>query len=89
MASKKDLLKGELTSLFERLVQTGDPTALRAHILSKSNLPGPGANLELAQAFGDVAADHLLQDRSRVWALCVELHLIFPLHTLQSCQHVS
>ncbi|MGO1336025.1 MAG: HEAT repeat domain-containing protein, partial [Cellulosimicrobium funkei] len=39
----------------------GDPAAVRAHLTAGSGLPGPRANLELLNAFADVAPADLVR----------------------------
>ena len=54
---KKEVYKQDLSQLLDELLTTGDAEGLTEYLVSNSNLPGPRANLELAQAFIDVVTD--------------------------------
>jgi hypothetical protein len=72
---KRDGHRQDLIRLFDELDASGDSGTLTAYLVSNSNLPGPRGNLELAQAFGDVAGERSGQGATleSLWKLCVEL----------------
>lgn len=68
--SKKGVHHRELQRLFEAFLESGGFDDLKAYLISHSNLPSPRANLELAEAFGDLM-ETLVAKESRVgWDLC-------------------
>lgn len=54
----------EAIALLRRAVLSGDDRALREHLVASSNLPGPRANIELAEALADGFAELSLSDRA-------------------------
>ncbi len=69
---KKEVYKQDLSQLLDELLTTGDAEGLTEYLVSNSNLPGPRANLELAQAFMDVVEGYSGKEIGRLWALCVQ-----------------
>jgi hypothetical protein len=69
---KKELHSQELSSLVDGFIGDGRPERLIGYMLSNSNLPGRRANLELAEAFGDVIEEHVDVDgeTARLWQFC-------------------
>jgi hypothetical protein len=71
--SKKENHKRDLVDLFDEFIKTGNAERLMGYIISNSNLPGPRANLELAEAFADVGKDHFGKENTKLWALCTNM----------------
>lgn len=69
---KKEQHSQELSSIIDGFVADGKPERLVDYMLSNSNLPGRRANLELAEAFGDVIERHVdvRGGNARLWQLC-------------------
>jgi hypothetical protein len=67
--SKKESHAQELTQLLEGFFEDGNADELMAYIASNSALPGPRGNLELAEAFGDMAEQYALERVEKLWAL--------------------
>jgi len=69
---KKDAHKLDLDDLLDGFAAAGDAGDLTGYLLSNSNLPGRRANLELAQAFGDMAGERAGQreEKDALWVLC-------------------
>ena len=61
----------ELLELLDGFVATGDVKKLITYLISRSNLPSPRANLELAWAFGDALQASAL--RPGMWTLCEQM----------------
>ena len=74
----RDNHRKDLGCLLELALQIGDDQELMGYIVSNSNLPGPRGNLELAQAFGDVAQDCAATHRAGLWELCVRMSELPP-----------
>jgi hypothetical protein len=70
---KKEKHRRDLTDLFEGYVRGGGTEQLTDYIVSNSSLPGRRANLELANAFGDLVEDCPEQVQERLWELCVNM----------------
>jgi hypothetical protein len=58
---KKERHKEELSPIFNKLSRTEGREELFAYITGNSNLPGPRANLELADAFADLVEKHAME----------------------------
>lgn len=71
--SKKDEHLQDLKPLFETFLETGDPVELAQYLLDHSALPGPRANLELAEAFADTAGAAAVVGGDQLWTLCQEM----------------
>jgi hypothetical protein len=52
--SRKESYKETLTTLLDEALEAGKEEKLKEYLISNSNLPGPRANLELAEAFAFV-----------------------------------
>jgi len=75
---KKEQHKQDLHSLIDGFLDAGSTSALMDYLLSNSSLPGRRANLELADAFGDVVEWHVNGQGMRLWRLCVAMAKISP-----------
>lgn len=62
----------DLTKLLDDFLISGDGKALTEYLVSKSNLPGPRGNLELAAAFADLIEVNLSKNPERLWDLCIK-----------------
>lgn len=67
---KKETYQQDLVTWFDAFLEGGDAKGMRDYLVAHSNLPGPRANLELAEAFGDALAGYPPQTRQRLWELC-------------------
>ncbi|HUX21580.1 MAG TPA: hypothetical protein VMW69_10105 [Spirochaetia bacterium] len=56
---------------FGIFLDDGDRSALVDYLLSRSNLPGPRANLELLRRFSDTVAKECGTHQTELWDLCV------------------
>lgn len=70
--------RGELAPLLDGFVSDENAAPLRIYITSHSNLPGPRANLELAQAFSQLVEMQARQHPRVMWDLCQEFTLVTP-----------
>lgn len=68
--SKKANHERELIILFDAFAQAGDAEDVTVYLISNSNLPGRRANLELADAFGDVVEEYAAKQEQGLWELC-------------------
>lgn len=66
----------DLNPLFDGFLETRDEQPIRAYLVANSNLPGRRANLELAEAFGDVVADRAGPENVALWRLCHDMAAI-------------
>ena len=66
---KKENHKQDLVGLFDEFAETGDAERLMGYLVSKSNLPGRRANLELVEAFADLVEGYSEKEK-RLWGLC-------------------
>jgi len=71
--SKREKHKQDLGALVDEFSETGDAERLTDYIVSRSDLPGRRANLELAGAFGDRVEDCADHERERLWELCISM----------------
>jgi hypothetical protein len=76
--SKRERHRSDLIGLLDAFLETGDDGELLAYIASNSNLPGLRGNLELAQAFGDVAEDYAAREVQVLWELCLGMSHVSP-----------
>jgi hypothetical protein len=67
--SKKEGYKKVLADLVNEFLRIGHEEKIREYLISHSNLPGPRGNLELAEAFGDVAEDYSSTHPQEMWKL--------------------
>ena len=63
--------KQDLTELLDDFLKTGDEKELTEYLISKSNLPGPRGNLELAETFVDLIEFNFSRNPERLWDLCI------------------
>jgi hypothetical protein len=76
--SRKDEYAGPLAELLERYLANGMAEDLESYLASNSHLPGPRGNLELAYAFGELAAELAHRRPKEAWALAVALSRLSP-----------
>ncbi len=62
-----------LENLLDQFVKTGSERGLVDYVLSNSNLPGPRANLELAEAFSEALARIAQREGQKCWVLCMRM----------------
>ena len=74
----KEQHQKDLDRLIDEFLDAGSTSALMAYLLSNSSLPGRRANLELADAFGDVMEGCADGETVRLWRLCVAITKISP-----------
>jgi hypothetical protein len=70
---KRDTHLQDLENLLDQFVKTGSEQELVNYVLSNSNLPGPRANLELADAFPDALEKIAQKESQKCWALCMRM----------------
>jgi hypothetical protein len=75
---KKSQHHQDLDCLIDEFLDAGSTSALMAYLLSNSSVPGRRANLELADAFGDVMEGCADDQTVRLWRLCVAMTKISP-----------
>ena len=66
--------------MFRTYVKRGDRVRLVEYLITYSNLPGPRANLEVAQAFAQEAAVQAGAHQDKAWTLCLNFAGISPAH---------
>ena len=66
---KKEKHKEDLLAIFDDFLETSDRKNIINYLISNSNLPGRRANLELADAFGDIIGIYNIKTKD-VWDLC-------------------
>jgi hypothetical protein len=71
--SKKEDHKRDLAQFFDDFLKTEDERAIIDYLLSQSNLPGRRGNLELAEAFAELAEAYYENDSERIWNFCLNL----------------
>jgi hypothetical protein len=71
--NKRENLKNGLLPHLNVFLTHGDLNGLLGFIRDNSNLPGPRANLELADVFAQVIADCTKIERDLLWKLCGSL----------------
>ncbi len=76
--SKKEKHKVELSPILNKLSQAEGREELFAYITGNSDLPGPRANLELADAFADVVEEHATGDSGKIWGLLNVMMSVLP-----------
>ena len=69
--TKTEFNKQDLANLIDDFLKTGGEKELTQYLISKSNLPGPRGNLELAQAFADLIEINFSKNPERIWDLCI------------------
>lgn len=75
---KREQYQRDLDDLIDEFLDVGSTSQLIRYLLSSSNLPGSRANLELADAFGNVIEKRVNGESGRLWRLCVALSKISP-----------
>ena len=70
---KRDAHLQTLKNLLDQFVKTGSEQELVDYVLSNSNLPGPRANLELADAFPEALGEIAQKESHKCWALCMRM----------------
>jgi hypothetical protein len=75
---KKERHEQDLEGIINEFLEGGSTSELMGYLLSNSNLPGRRANLELADAFGDVIEKHISGESRRLWRLSVAMSKISP-----------
>jgi hypothetical protein len=73
MGSKKERYKEDLTSFLDHFLRTGNKEKITKFLVSKSSLPSPRGNLELASAFTEIVETYSPRDFKNLWELCLEL----------------
>jgi hypothetical protein len=73
LMSRKESYKEHLNDLINEALETGNEENLTKYLTLNSNLPGPRGNLELAEAFADVAEDYAGKEPQKLWNLCLKL----------------
>ncbi|MGA2680776.1 MAG: hypothetical protein ABSF44_03135 [Candidatus Bathyarchaeia archaeon] len=76
--SKKESYKETLTTLLDEALEAGKEEKLKEYLISNSNLPGPRANLELAEAFAFVTEFCAQKVGEKLWKLNMELTCFSP-----------
>lgn len=76
--TKKERHKQELVYLFDDFLKTDDEEKVIEYLISNSNLPSPRGNLELANAFAEVAEYYSMEDPEKLWSLCLRLINVSP-----------
>lgn len=71
--NKKQKFKQELITIVNECLEKGNYDQLSMFLVSNSNLPGRRANIELANAFGDVIEDCFSNDLEPIWDYCRSL----------------
>ena len=69
--TKTEFNKKALANLVDDFLKTGNERELSQYLISKSNLPGPRGNLELAQAFADLVEVNFSKNPEEIWDLCI------------------
>jgi hypothetical protein len=70
---KRDAHLQALETLLDQFVKTGSEQELVDYVVSNSNLPGPRANLELADAFPEALGKIAQKESQKCWALCMRM----------------
>jgi hypothetical protein len=70
--TKIEFNKHNLANLVDYFLKTGNERELTQYLISKSNLPGPRGNLELAKAFADLVEVNFSKNPERLWGLCIK-----------------
>lgn len=70
---KKEEHAHDLAKLFDEFIITGVDGKIIEYLTSNSNLPGPRANLELAEMFAEIVEEYCAKDCERLRDLCQKL----------------
>ncbi|WP_214020023.1 hypothetical protein [Methanoculleus sp.] len=79
--TRKETYIREVARLLTSFLSSGSAVDLLAYLVAGSTLPGPRANLELADAFGETVREFAVADADDhriLWDLCVELACVSP-----------
>lgn len=71
LTAAEEHYENDYESAFAAFLEKGDRSALVDYLLSRSNLPGPRANLELLHRFSDSVERQCDGHRDELWSLCV------------------
>ena len=69
---KTEFDKQYLAKLLDDFLKIGDEEGLTEYLVSKSNLPGPRGNLELAKAFAELIEANFSKNPEKLWDLCIK-----------------
>ena len=69
----KENYKEYLTGLINEYLKTCIAENLMKYLTSKSNLPGPRGNLELADVFAKLVRGYGGGEHEKIWSLCLQL----------------
>jgi hypothetical protein len=75
---KKEKHKEELSVILKKLPHFERREELFEYITGNSDLPGPRANLELADAFADIVEEHATEDSGKIWGLLNVMMSVLP-----------
>jgi hypothetical protein len=73
---KKEKHKEELVNLLTEYLFADNQKRLLDYLIFQSNLPGRRANLELAEAFGDIVRLYCDEHSEKLWRLCKDMSQI-------------
>jgi hypothetical protein len=76
--SKKEGYREDLVDLLNDFLKTSDEEKIMEFLVSNSNLPSPRGNLELADAFAEVAEDYSIRNPQKMWELASRLTDVSP-----------
>ncbi len=79
--TRKETYIREVARLLTSFLSSGSAADLLAYLVAGSHLPGPRANLELADAFSETVREFAVADADEhriLWDLCVELACVSP-----------
>ena len=76
--SKKESYREDLVDLLNEFLKTSDEEKIMEFLVSNSNLPSPRGNLELANAFAEVAEDYSIRNSQEMWELASRLTDVSP-----------
>jgi hypothetical protein len=75
---RKGRHEARVEEVLQRYLSTGNDAELQTYLAGNSNLPGPRGNLELANAFADVAARLSAEHPGELWSLVYRFSAIDP-----------
>jgi len=75
---RKEGYAQDLTILLREYLLSGESDRISEYLTSKSNLPGPRGNLELAHAFADLAGSLSESASEKAWTLCLKFIGVGP-----------
>jgi hypothetical protein len=71
--NKTEGYKEQLIDLMSKTLKDVNDENLAKYLASNSNLPGPRGNLELAEAFAQIAEEQAKKEPEKVWCFCNKL----------------